>query len=170
MVIIWVFVVLILTSSYTASLTSMLTVQQLQPAVTDIAELLQNGDRIGYQDGSFVFGLLTHQLGFDKNRLINYSTVEEYANALSPGAPANQRVAAIIDEIPYLNLFLSKYRANYMMAGSTVYKTDGFGFVSSSFLISCTAYMLTKHISYSSVRNIKARLIKYYLMAHTRHS
>nr|CAD1827875.1 unnamed protein product [Ananas comosus var. bracteatus] len=128
-VIIWVFVVLILTSSYTASLTSMLTVQQLQPAVTDIAELLQSGDRIGYQDGSFVFGLLTHQLGFDKNRLINYSTVEEYANALSPGAPANQRVAAIIDEIPYLNLFLSKYCTNYMMAGSTVYKTDGFGFV-----------------------------------------
>ncbi|KAB1221985.1 Glutamate receptor 2.7 [Morella rubra] len=35
-IVVWLFVVLILTSSYTASLSSMLTVQQLQPNVTDI--------------------------------------------------------------------------------------------------------------------------------------
>jgi orotidine-5'-phosphate decarboxylase len=54
-VIIWVFVVLILTSSYTASLTSMLTVQKLQPAVTDVRELQRTGAYIGVSssaDGS----------------------------------------------------------------------------------------------------------------------
>ena len=47
-VIIWVFVVLILTSSYTASLTSMLTVQQLQPTLTDVNELIGRGDYVEF--------------------------------------------------------------------------------------------------------------------------
>lgn len=62
-VIIWMFVVLILTQSYTASLTSLLTVQQLQPTVTDVRQLVVNGDNVGYIDGSFVRGILK-DLGF----------------------------------------------------------------------------------------------------------
>ncbi|RVW32061.1 Glutamate receptor 2.8 [Vitis vinifera] len=42
--IIWFFVVLILTQSYTASLASMLTVQQLNPTITDINELIKKGE------------------------------------------------------------------------------------------------------------------------------
>ncbi|XP_072981090.1 glutamate receptor 2.7-like isoform X1 [Typha angustifolia] len=125
-VIIWVFVVLILTSSYTASLTSMLTVQQLQPTVTDVNELQRLGESVGYQDGSFVLGLLK-RLKFDERKLRNYSTADEYADALSKGT-ANGGVAAIFDEIPYLKLFLSNHCADYTMIGPT-YKTDGFGFV-----------------------------------------
>ncbi|PHU14984.1 Glutamate receptor 2.2 [Capsicum chinense] len=45
--IVWVFVVLVLTSSYTASLTSMLTVQQLQPTITDLNDLIKNGEYVG---------------------------------------------------------------------------------------------------------------------------
>jgi len=127
-VIIWVFVVLILTSSYTASLTSMLTVQQLQPSIADVNELIKNGDHVGYQDGSFVKGLLK-QLKFDETKLRNYSTVQEYADGLSRGSK-NGGVAAIFDEIPYLKLFLSEHCEDYSMVGRT-YKTDGFGFVSS---------------------------------------
>jgi glutamate receptor, ionotropic, plant len=127
LVIIWVFVVLILTSSYTASLTSMLTVQQLQPTITDVNELLRRGDYIGYQDGSFVVALLK-RLNFDTSKMRNYSTVDQYAEALAKGS-ANGGVAAIFDEIPYLKVFLSKYCANHTMVGPT-YKTDGFGFVS----------------------------------------
>ncbi|XP_039118465.1 glutamate receptor 2.2-like, partial [Dioscorea cayenensis subsp. rotundata] len=125
-VVIWVFVVLILTSSYTASLTSMLTVQQLQPTVTDLTEILKNGEHIGYQDGSFVVDILK-RIGFKDHQMMNYSTREEYKEALIKGS-ANGGVAAIFDEIPYLKLFLSKYCTNFTMAGKT-YKTDGFGFV-----------------------------------------
>jgi glutamate receptor, ionotropic, plant len=125
-VIIWVFVVLILTSSYTASLTSMLTVQKLLPTVTDIRELQRRGDFIGYQDGSFIEGSL-QKLGFDRTRMLSYSTAEQYAEALSKGS-ANGGVAAVFDEIPYLKLFLSQYCDEYTMVGP-VYKTDGFGFV-----------------------------------------
>ena len=97
-VIIWVFVVLILTSSYTASLTSMLTVQKLQPTVTDVRELQRGGYHIGYQEGSFIKTSL-HKMGFDMTKMKSYSTVEEYADALSRG-PANGGVAAVFDEIP----------------------------------------------------------------------
>lgn len=57
-VIIWVFVVLVLTSMYTASLASMFTIQKLEPTVTNIHELIARGDHIGYQDGSFIEGML----------------------------------------------------------------------------------------------------------------
>ncbi|CAL5038465.1 unnamed protein product [Urochloa decumbens] len=125
-VIIWVFVVLILTSSYTASLTSMLTVQQLEPMVTDVKELIRRGDYVGYQEGSFMPSELK-KMNFDESKLRVYSTPEQYAEALSKGS-SNGGVAAIFDEIPYLKLFLSQYCDGYAMVGP-IYKDAGFGFV-----------------------------------------
>ncbi|KAL5842296.1 hypothetical protein ACOSQ3_012899 [Xanthoceras sorbifolium] len=122
--IIWVFVVLILTQSYTASLTSMLTVRRLQPRFAHVKEIRDQGYFIGYQKDSFVKELLTKQLNFDDRKLKAYSTEEEYHQALSSGT-----VAAIFDEIPYIKLFLGKANncSKYMMIGPT-YRTDGFGF------------------------------------------
>ncbi|KAJ4952014.1 hypothetical protein NE237_028846 [Protea cynaroides] len=125
-VIIWIFVVLVLTSSYTASLTSMLTVEQLQPTITDIKDLRRNGDYVGYQDGSFVTAIMK-SLDFDESKLRNYSTLEKYDQALSRGGQ-NGGVAAIVDEIPYIRLFLAKYCSKYTMIGP-IYRTAGFGFV-----------------------------------------
>ncbi|XP_043710268.1 glutamate receptor 2.7-like [Telopea speciosissima] len=124
-VIIWVFVVLILTSSYTASLTSMLTVQQLQPTVTDVKELIRNGAYVGYKLDSFVFEMLK-QMNFNESKIRTYASVEELDEALSKGSD-NGGIAAAFDEIPYMKLFLSKYCDKYTMVGPT-YKTDGFGF------------------------------------------
>lgn len=122
-VIIWVFVVLILQQSYTASLTSILTVQQLQPTVTDLDQLIRNGNHIGYLNASFMPGLLS-RLNVDKSRLIAYDSPAEYNEGLSNGS-----VAAIIDEIPYLRVFLANYSNSYTMIGP-IAKVDGFGFVS----------------------------------------
>ncbi|XP_023872896.2 glutamate receptor 2.8 [Quercus suber] len=124
--IIWIFLVLILTQSYTASLTSMLTVQRLQPTFVDVKEIKRKGYLVGYQKGSFVKGLLMKQLDFDESKLKPYETPEEYHEALSKGI-LNGGVAAIFDEIPYIKLFLAKYCSRYTMVGPT-YKTDGFAF------------------------------------------
>lgn len=124
---VWVFVVLILASSYTASLTSMLTVQQLQPTVASVNELLKNGDFVGYHKGSFVKGLLMRQK-FDESKLKPYGSVSQYADALSKGS-RNGGVSAIFDEIPYINIFLAEHCSRFLMIGP-IYKTDGFGFVS----------------------------------------
>jgi ionotropic glutamate receptor len=128
--IIWIFVVLILTQSYTASLTSMLTVQRLQPAFIDVKEIKKNGYFVGYQKDTFVKGLLTKQLNFDETKLKAYTSPEEYNEALSNGSH-NGGVAAIFDEIPYIKLLLAKYCSKYTMVGPT-YRTGGFGFVSLS--------------------------------------
>ncbi|BFG14604.1 hypothetical protein CerSpe_008780 [Prunus speciosa] len=124
--IIWVFVVLILTQSYTASLASMLTVQRLQPVFTDIREIKRNGYNIGYQKNSFIREFLIDTLKFEQSKLKPYVTIEDYNHALSKGTN-NGGVAAILDEIPYLKLFIAQNYSKYTMVGPT-YKTAGFGF------------------------------------------
>ncbi|KAJ9702920.1 hypothetical protein PVL29_004594 [Vitis rotundifolia] len=126
-VIIWLFVALILTQSYTASLTSMLTVQQLNPSITDINELIKKGEHVGYQKGSFVREFLIEWMKFDKSKLVIYESSEEldelFSNNSSKGG-----IAAAFGEIPYIKLFLAKYCPKYTAVGPT-YKFDGFGFV-----------------------------------------
>ncbi|CAB4265960.1 unnamed protein product [Prunus armeniaca] len=53
----WIFVVLILTINYTASLASLYTVQQLQPSVTDIKDLVRKEENIGYLNNSYVYDI-----------------------------------------------------------------------------------------------------------------
>ncbi|TYI87875.1 hypothetical protein E1A91_D04G166300v1 [Gossypium mustelinum] len=124
--IIWIFVVLILTQSYTASLASMLTVQRLEPTIIDIDELKMNGDFVGYETGSFVKDLLVKQLDFDESKLRDHGTAEEFDKALSKGSQ-NGGVGAIFGARHCVNLFLAKYCDKYMIVGPT-YNTDGLGF------------------------------------------
>ncbi|TXG55686.1 hypothetical protein EZV62_020942 [Acer yangbiense] len=72
-VIIWVFVVLILSSSYTATLTSMLTVQQIQ---------LGSNDHVGFHS----ITRATDNINFEDSRLKEYNSLEKYADALSKGS------------------------------------------------------------------------------------
>uniref|UniRef100_A0A0D9XDZ7 Glutamate receptor n=1 Tax=Leersia perrieri TaxID=77586 RepID=A0A0D9XDZ7_9ORYZ len=119
--VIWIFVVLILQQSYTASLSSILTVEQLRPTVTNLDEVIRKGGNVGYLNDSFMPGLLK-RLKIDESKLIALDSPDEYNEALSTG-----RVAVVVDEIPYLKVFLSKYCHNYTLVGPT-YKFDGFGF------------------------------------------
>lgn len=134
MIVIWVFAVLILTSSYTASLASILTVQQFQPAATDLQTLIDQGQKIGYQLGSFVVGKLKEKNASDE-QIVGLSTDQEYADVLLNGT-----VAAIVDEVPYIKVFLSKHCSGFMMVGPT-YKTDGFGFVCLPLSLSLAIYL-----------------------------
>ncbi|KAL8215610.1 hypothetical protein R6Q57_022447 [Mikania cordata] len=124
-VIVWVFVVLVLTSSYTASLSSMLTIQNLQPTLTNIHEIVERGDYVGYHADSFVKGLLEN-IGVPDEQLKKYNSIQEYDKALSDGSK-NNGVSAIVDEIPFLKLLQAKYCNKYLIVGPT-YKTAGLGF------------------------------------------
>ena len=122
---IWLFVVLIIISSYTASLTSILTVQQLQPSIGGISSLLTSTVPIGYQTGSFVRDYLI-QLGIAGSRLIPLNSIQDYAAALNKGS-SHGGISAIVDELPYVNLFLST-ECSFTQAGSEFTKS-GWGFV-----------------------------------------
>ncbi|KAM0901553.1 hypothetical protein ACQ4PT_019902 [Festuca glaucescens] len=106
--IIWLFVVLIINSSYTASLTSILTVQQLATGITGLDNLVASALPIGYQAGKFVRNYLIDELNIPESRLVPLSTVQEYADALNRG-PKNGGVAAIVDEMPCVEIFLSSH-------------------------------------------------------------
>lgn len=124
---IWLFVVLIINSSYTASLTSILTVQHLYSPIKGIESLKDGNDPIGYQVGSFAEHYLTDSIGIPKSRLKPLGSPEEYATALIRG-PKKGGVAAIVDERPYIELFLAS-QCKFRIIGQEFTKS-GWGFVS----------------------------------------
>nr|DAD45628.1 TPA_asm: hypothetical protein HUJ06_003858 [Nelumbo nucifera] len=117
----WMFSLFILVACYNANLTSFLTVENITPTVTSIDTLHNDGSYVGCYKDSFVCNLLINN-GFNKKKLKKLSTRIEYANALS-----NKSVAAIVEEVPYINVFLKLFCSQFAMAGSTI-RTGGFGF------------------------------------------
>ncbi|CAH1435284.1 unnamed protein product [Lactuca virosa] len=122
---IWLFVVLIINSSYTASLTSILTVQQLSSPIKGIDTLKKTNDRIGYQVGSFAERYLVDEIGISESRLVPLGTPDAYADALLKGSDKGG-VAAIVDERPYVELFLSN-QCKFRVVGREFTKS-GWGF------------------------------------------
>ncbi|KAB2623628.1 glutamate receptor 3.6-like [Pyrus ussuriensis x Pyrus communis] len=123
--IVWLFVVLIINSSYTASLTSILTVQQLSSSIKGIHALLSSNAPIGYQQGSFARNYLVDELNVDESRLVPLIMPDDYAKALKAG-PHKGGVAAVIDERAYIEVFLSS-RCDFSVVGQEFTKT-GWGF------------------------------------------
>lgn len=132
--IIWLFVVLIINSSYTASLTSILTVQQLTSRIEGIDTLISSTEPIGIQDGSFAWNYLIDELNIAASRLVKLKSQADYAIALQRG-PSGGGVAAIVDELPYIELFLSSTNCKFRTVGSEFTKS-GWGFVSINIYLS----------------------------------
>lgn len=124
--IVWLFVVLIINSSYTASLTSILTVQQLTSQIEGIDSLISSTEPIGVQDGSFAWNYLVDELKIAESRLVKLKNMEEYSIALARG-PKGGGVAAIVDELPYIELFMSKTNCEFRTVGQEFTKS-GWGF------------------------------------------
>ncbi|KAK4492801.1 hypothetical protein RD792_000123 [Penstemon davidsonii] len=120
----WLFLVLIINSSYTASLTSILTVQQLTSRIQGIDTLISSSDPIGVQDGSFAYNYLRDELSIAESRLHVLKTQDEYVDALQGGG-----VAAIVSELPYVELFLASSKCQFSIVGPQFTKS-GWGFVS----------------------------------------
>ena len=128
--IIWLFVVLIINSSYTASLTSILTVQQLSSQIEGIDSLISGNQPIGIQDGSFARRYLIDELNIQPSRIVSLRDPKVYADALTRG-PNGGGVIAIVDELPYIELFMSSANCKFRTVGN-VFTKSGWGFVSIS--------------------------------------
>ncbi|TYJ26170.1 hypothetical protein E1A91_A07G100400v1 [Gossypium mustelinum] len=120
-VVLWVFEMFIVGSNYTATLTSMLTVQHI--------EFISKVDNIGHRLGPVtqeVVGILNIQNSSSTSKWL--TSPAEFEKALSEGSK-NGGFSAIIDEMPYINVFLEKYSTHYSMVGPVNRTTNGFGFV-----------------------------------------
>ncbi|KAK2965639.1 hypothetical protein RJ640_011834 [Escallonia rubra] len=100
--------------AYTANLSSIFTVDQLQPIEPSVIK------SIGYQEGSFVGDLLRSK--YPDMSLKAYTTIDQYHEALM-----NKSVDVIYDELPYVNLFLQKHGSNYTKVGP-IFERTGLGF------------------------------------------
>ncbi|KAI3904202.1 hypothetical protein MKX01_030695 [Papaver californicum] len=123
---IWLIVVLIITQSYTANLTSMLTIRRLEPTFTDVRELIKYQHNVGYQEGSFVKGKLK-ELGFHESNLKVYQSPEDFDEAFSIGED-NGGIVAAFEELPYIELLRARFCEKYMTVGD-IDQNDGLAFV-----------------------------------------
>ncbi|NP_001242434.1 uncharacterized protein LOC100807817 precursor [Glycine max] len=123
---VWLLLAFVFMQSYTANLTSILTLDQLRPSFLNVNDLRKGGYYVGYQTGSFVKDVLVHQFNFDSHKLRAYNTSSEYHDALKMGSEGGG-VAAIFDELPYLKVYLREYGSNYILSGPR-YRNAGFGF------------------------------------------
>ncbi|KAJ0912298.1 putative periplasmic binding protein-like I [Helianthus annuus] len=117
---VWLIVVLVLISSYTATLTSLLTVEQF--------EIASKGGTVGFHGGSFFGGVTVSNTNFTDSKQRPYYSYETYADALTKGGK-HGGADAIVDEVPYIKMFLGKYsNGDYAMVSSEPV-TSGFAFI-----------------------------------------
>lgn len=112
---VWLFTVFVITASYTSSLTSMLTVQQLDPREAELTP-------IGC-DSEFIRSYLESVLLFHAKDIVHIEREYDYIDAFENG-----KIRAAILELPYQRVFLSKYSKDYREAG-TILRFAGLGFV-----------------------------------------
>ncbi|KAL5575317.1 hypothetical protein UlMin_017016 [Ulmus minor] len=121
-VMMWLFVVFILTASYTASLSSILTVRQLESDI-DIDWLKRTNQKVGCDGDSFVGRYLQDVLGFKKDNIYNISSEPVYLEEFR-----KKNITAAFLELPYEKYFLNKYCKGYTTTAPT-YRFGGLGFV-----------------------------------------
>ncbi|CAL0314261.1 unnamed protein product [Lupinus luteus] len=123
LLIVWLFVVLIINSTYTATLSSILTVEKLSSKITGIDSLISRDVPIGYHKGSFVRSYLVDELRIHPSRLVPLSSLQEYEKTL-----VNGDVAAIVAERVFMELFVST-RCQFTIVGNDFAKLSwGFPF------------------------------------------
>ncbi|KAJ6763933.1 IONOTROPIC GLUTAMATE RECEPTOR [Salix purpurea] len=121
--VVWLFLALVLTQSFTASLSAIFSDQWNDLATVDVETLRSTGAKIGCDGGSFVVAYLTDVLKIHPDNIVRIYSEDDYAQAL-----VNEEIAAAYLEVPYLKVFLAKNCEGFTTSGP-IYKVGGFGFV-----------------------------------------
>ncbi|KFK38210.1 hypothetical protein AALP_AA3G083100 [Arabis alpina] len=112
-VIVWVFAVLILTSNYTATLTSVMTVQQIRS---------KSEENIGFFSDSIAAKVVYDNPAFQGPKYQGLKTADDYIDALRNGT-----ISFVVEEVPYVKFLVAKYPSDtYIVKTESV--TNGFGF------------------------------------------
>ncbi|KAJ6925967.1 hypothetical protein NC651_010416 [Populus alba x Populus x berolinensis] len=121
-VVAWLCVVFILTASYTANLTSMLTVQRMEPKFSEYKNYQINHLTVGCDNDSFVQNYLEKVLGFQTEKIKIIDHENDY-----PTEFETNNIAAAFLELPYEKVFLNKYCERYTSTEGT-FRFGGLGF------------------------------------------
>ncbi|XP_047342207.1 glutamate receptor 2.5-like isoform X2 [Impatiens glandulifera] len=123
-VVVWLFMALVVMQTYTANLTSMLTVPRLKPTITDIETLKYSRAMIGCTGQTFVPLYLSDVLQFNPSNIkANYTSLDEIARALN-----TKEIEAAFLQSPLAKQFLARYCKSFTLAGPTFAGGYGFAF------------------------------------------
>ncbi|KAI8525602.1 hypothetical protein RHMOL_Rhmol13G0243300 [Rhododendron molle] len=113
-VVVWLFLALVLTQTYTANLTSMLTLSRLRPKIW-------SRENVGCDDYAFMKRYIKHELNF--TNIIPIKDEDEYLACFKNGS-----ISAAFLENPYAKAFVNRYCRNFTLI-PTKYSFGGFGFI-----------------------------------------
>ncbi|XP_021820281.1 glutamate receptor 3.1-like [Prunus avium] len=120
----WLLAIVVVTATFTASLSSMMTVSRVQPSVLDIETLKMTNATVGCNGNSFIVRYLINVLEFRPENIKSIASISDY-----PEAFERKDITAAFFVSPHAKVFLAKYcNAGFTKTGS-VYKPSGFGFV-----------------------------------------
>ncbi|PKI61809.1 hypothetical protein CRG98_017786 [Punica granatum] len=120
---VWFFMALILTQSYTASLTSMLTVHKLKQNEITMERLRQNNAKVGCDNSTFVCNFLERVHNFKPNAIVGITNYTDFHEQLNKGS-----IKAMFVEYPYERAFFSRYCSSGFLVTHQSYRFGGFGF------------------------------------------
>ncbi|CAK7347541.1 unnamed protein product [Dovyalis caffra] len=119
----WLFAILVITATFTANLSSRMTVSRLEPSVLDIETLMKTNAPVGCNGNSFVVRYLTNVLHFKPENIRKFYSESDYLEAFETG---DIKAAFLVE--PHAKVFLGKYCEGYTRAEPT-FQLGGFGFV-----------------------------------------
>ncbi|KAJ9690595.1 hypothetical protein PVL29_012979 [Vitis rotundifolia] len=125
-IVVWLFVVFVLTSSYTASLSSMLTARRFEPNVTDVEWLKATKSVVGCDGDSFLRKYLENEIKFTAADIKNISNQYQY-----PGEFQSGNISAAFLELPHAKVFTNQFCKNYT-ATQPLNRFGGFAFCSTT--------------------------------------
>lgn len=119
----WLFVIVVVTVCFTASLTSIITVQRIQSSVVSIEYLQRTNAAVGCNGNSFIVQYLINVLHFKPENIKKINSIKDYPEAFEKG-----EIQAAYFVAPHAKVFLAEYCQGYTTVGPR-YKLGGFGFV-----------------------------------------
>ncbi|KAG6598368.1 Glutamate receptor 2.5, partial [Cucurbita argyrosperma subsp. sororia] len=118
----WLFGILVVTASFTSSLTSMMTVSWYRPSVLDVAKLKEMNAVVGCNARSFICDYLEKTLKFEPSKIKRIISLNNY-----PKAFEDDSIKAAFFISPHADVFLAKNCRGYTK-GVSSYKLSGVGF------------------------------------------
>ncbi|KZV45173.1 glutamate receptor 2.9-like [Dorcoceras hygrometricum] len=119
----WIAVVVVVAASFTAVLSTLMTVPRIQPSILDVDYLLKTNAPVGCNGNSFIDRYLINALDFKPGNIRKINSIDEYPGAFNQG-----EIKAAFFVAPHAKVFLSKYCQGYTTSART-FKLGGFGFV-----------------------------------------
>ncbi|XP_022997325.1 glutamate receptor 2.5-like [Cucurbita maxima] len=118
----WLFAIFMVTASFSASLTSMLTISWSQPSVTTVEMLKEMNATVGCNAESFICDYLNGSLKFENARIKKMNSIDDYPKAFENGS-----ITAAFFISPHADVFLVKNCKRYTK-GVSSFKLGGIGF------------------------------------------